>query len=320
MELKDGGVLSINSSPSFDPNLFASGIGRRQVGKYLHSSEAPMVNRGIRGQYPPGSIFKIVTALACLERKKINSTTAFECPGYFLIGGKRFHCWYEAGHGPQVLAQAFAHSCNVYFYNTGLLAGIDALSEKAIEFGFSKRTEVDLPEEKAGFVPSREWKKRAYDESWYDGETVNLAIGQGFLQVTPIQALVMAAAVASHGQLFKPHVIDKIEGIKVAERRTKSMEIKANHLNFIREGLDRVINSESGTGRLAKIEGVRIEGKTGTAQSGQNKTHAWFVGYAPAENPKVAMVVFLEHGGRGGVNAASLAGKLFKWLKQTAYL
>lgn len=320
MELGEGGILAINSAPSFDPNLFSSTKGRREVGRFLHDSRSPMVNRGIRGQYPPGSIFKIVTALAAFDRQRISPVSTFQCPGFSLIGGKLFHCWREAGHGPQSLSDAFAHSCNVYFYTAGLLAGVDAIYKKAVELGFSHETGIDLPGEKRGFVPSREWKEKAYAQSWYDGETANLAIGQGYLQTTPIQELVMIAAAATEGQIFKPHVIDKIEGIKVAERHARSLAVSSAYWKAVKNGLSEVINSDSGTGRLARVPGLRIAGKTGTAQSGQNKTHAWFVGYAPEDNPKIALVVFLEHGGRGGVAAANVAGSVFKWLKEARYL
>ena len=320
MELKEGGLLAINSSPSFDPNLFASNKGRKEVRQYLIDPLSPMVDRGVRGQYPPGSIFKIITALSALQNHGISPATSFNCPGYLIVGGKVFHCWKEGGHGPQSLAQAFAHSCNVYFYKTGLAAGIDALFAKAIEFGYSKPTGVDLPGEKEGFVPSREWKRQAFQAPWYEGETANLAIGQGYLQVTPIQALLMIAAVATKGELFKPHVIDRIEGMKVAEKHTRSLNIPLEDWKAVCDGLDQVINSDTGTGRLARLPDIRVSGKTGTAQSGQDKTHAWFVGFAPEENPKIAMVVFLEHGGRGGVNAATVASALFRWLKEASYL
>lgn len=320
MELGEGGILAMNSSPTFDPNLFATAAGRKGVGHYLTDKEAPMVNRGIRGRYPPGSIFKIVTAMAALGRHKISALTSFNCPGYLIVGGNRFHCWTQTGHGSLILAQAFEHSCDVYFYNVGLLAGIDAIDEKAREFGFSKPTGIDLPGEKEGFVPSRGWKRKVRQQGWFDGDTANIAIGQGYLQVTPIQALVMIAATAMNGEIFKPHVVDKIEGEKIANRHTQSMTEPARHWRSIKEGLDQVINSDAGTGRLARQPTVRVAGKTGTAQSGQDKTHAWFVGYAPEENPKIALVVFLENGGRGGVSAATLAGAIFKWLKEAAYL
>ena len=320
MELAEGGILAVNSSPSFDPNLFASVSGRKDVGKYLHDSGAPMVNRGIRGQFPPGSTFKVITALAALEDHKISSRTVFHCPGFMVIGGNRFRCWSDAGHGDQSLFEGFAHSCDVFFYNTGLLAGVDAIYEKSLAFGLSKPTGIDLPSEKKGFVPSRDWKRGTYHSTWYEGDTANLAIGQGYLQVTPVQALVMIAAVATNGQLFKPHVVDKIGGVKIAERNTKAMGVGLENWKLIKEGLDQVVNSSSGTGRLARVAGLHIAGKTGTAESGQEKTHAWFVGFAPVENPKIAMVVFLEHGGHGGVSAAQLASSVFAWLKESAYL
>jgi len=320
MELKEGGILSINSSPSFDSNLFASAKGRKGVDKYLHDPQAPMVNRGVRGQYPPGSIFKIITALAALEKGKISPTRSFNCAGLSIIGGNKFHCWNKDGHGPQSLTQGFAHSCNVYFYSVGLLAGADALFEKSLEFGFNQPTGVDLPGEKRGFVPSREWKRRTKKEFWYDGETANFSIGQGYLQVTPIQALGMISAIATRGEILRPHLIDKIDGEKAEARQVRFIPITPSYLNAVREGLDQVINSETGTGRLARQENVRVAGKTGTAQSGQHKTHAWFVGFAPEESPKIALVVFLEHGGRGGVAAASMAGAVFHWLKEASYL
>ncbi len=320
MELREGGLLALNSSPSFDPNLFASVNGRKDVGKYLHDAGAPMVDRGIRGQFPPGSTYKVITALAALENHKITDHTTFVCPGYMMIGGLRKHCWSEAGHGPQALTEAFAHSCDVFFYNTGLLAGVDAIYEKSMEFGLSQPTGIDLPSEKKGFVPSREWKKNILHSGWYDGDTANLAIGQGYLQVTPLQALVVISAVATSGQLFKPHLVDKIDGMKVAERHTKPIEGSPENWKYVQEGLDQVVNSSTGTGRLARVEGLRIAGKTGTAQSGKGEDHAWFVGFAPVEDPKVALVVFLEHGGHGGVTAAKVASSVFGWLKEAAYL
>lgn len=320
MELKEGGILALNSSPSFDPNLFASKRGRKEVGKYLKGEDAPMINRAIRGQYPPGSIFKIVTALAALDSHKMTSSTSVDCLGLFLLGSSRFHCWKEEGHGPQSLTQAFAHSCNVYFYTAGVNAGLEAIVNKALALGFYRLTGVDLPGERKGFVPSRQWKRNRRHEAWFEGETANLAIGQGYLQVTPAQALVMIAAAATDGQIFKPHLIDKIDGIKVAETQNKKTAIPDSYWKAVKNGLDAVVNSDSGTGRLARAPGVPIAGKTGTAQSGQDKTHAWFVGYAPVENPKIAMVVFLENGGRGGIAAAKVASALFEKLHEFHYV
>ncbi|MBI4433039.1 MAG: penicillin-binding protein 2 [Candidatus Omnitrophica bacterium] len=320
MDLKTGGLLSMNSAPSFDPNLFATARGRKDVGRYLVDPASPMVNRLIRGRYPPGSIFKIVTALAGLQEKKANPGRTFHCSGITTIGGKEFHCWNLQGHGAQALTQALAHSCNVYFYSLALLTGPDALSRKAVEFGFAKLTGIDLPGEKEGTVPSRDWKRKTLRAGWYDGDTANFAIGQGYLQVTPLQALSMVATVAREGQILKPHVAHKISGMVVAPVSQERVHLSSSDLNAVMEGLEAVIHSTSGTGRLARVEGLSIAGKTGTAQAGQGKTHAWFVGYAPADDPQIAMVVFLEHGGRGGVSAATLASSIFQWLKKAEYL
>jgi len=320
MELKEGGILSVNSSPSFDPNFFASVNGRKKVGKYLHDRSGPMVNRGIRGQFPPGSIFKMITALAALENHKIFKETVFHCPGFMMIGGNRFRCWSDAGHGTQSLSEAFAHSCDVFFYNTGLLAGVDAIREKCLAFGLSKPTGIDLPSEKKGLVPSKRWKLLTHQRAWHEGDTANLAIGQGYLEITPIQALVMIGAMATQGHLFRPHVVDKIDGMKITEGNATPVWIRPENWNLVKNGLDQVVNSPTGTGRLARVPGLRIAGKTGSAESGQKKTHAWFVGFAPLEHPKIAVVVFLEQGGHGGISAARMASSIFAWLKEAAYL
>ncbi len=320
MELAEGGILSMNSSPSYDSNLFASARGRKDVGRFLTGTRSPMMNRGIRGQYPPGSIFKIVTALAGLDSGKLKKHASYRCPGYLLIGGKRFICWQEGGHGEQQLTEALAHSCNVFFYLAGLSTGVDRIYSKAVEFGFSQKTGIDLPEEKKGLVPSREWKKKNKGQGWYDGDTANLAIGQGYLQVTPLQALVMAGAAATGGDRLVPHVIDKIDGVKVTERHGFKVPITRESRVAVKKGLDAVVNTETGTGRLARYPGLRVAGKTGTAQSGQAEDHAWFVGYAPAEDPRIAMVVFIENGGHGGVAAGSVAHSIWGYLKKERYL
>ncbi len=320
MDLNDGGVLALNSQPSFDPNLFASSRGRKGVGRYLHHPLSPMINRAIRGQYPAGSVFKIITAFAAFERNDHLRSAVYDCPGWTMVGGKRFRCWKIDGHGSQALTQAFAHSCNVYFYSMGMAAGVEAIHKKAVAFGLSKMTGVDLPGEKPGFVPSREWKEKEVAAPWYEGETANLSIGQGYLQMTPIQGLGVISAVATGGHILKPHLIDKIDGVRVAERRAASVSMPADDLRAVRAGLDAVVNSDTGSGRLARVEGLRISGKTGTAQSGQDKTHAWFIGYAPIDKPRVAMVVFLENGGIGGVAAATLASRVFHKLKELSYV
>ena len=322
MELATGGILAMNSSPSYDPNLFTSTRGRKDVGKYLKDSMSPMFNRSIQGQYPPGSIFKIITGLAALEPRKITEGSRFHCPGFYALGKRVFRCWNEKGHGSQGLTEAYAHSCDVFFYMTGLAAGVDAIHRKSVEFGFSVMTGIDLPHEKSGLVPSRAWKQKNRRDGWYDGDTLNFSIGQGFLQVTPIQALQMIATTATNGQRLRPHLVDKIDGLPVAERHASAVIITPEYLRAVKAGLDAVVNSDTGTGRLARIPGVRVAGKTGTSETGKKEgaTHAWFVGYAPAEHPKVALVVFLEYGGHGGVEAATVAHGVLEQLKEKGYL
>lgn len=319
MDLASGGLLCLTNSPSYDPNLFASTRGRREVGKFLSDKLAPMLNRALQGQYPPGSIFKIVTALAALEPGKIKLSASYNCPGFAVVGGKRFGCWREGGHGPQGLFEAYAHSCDVFFYMTGLAAGPDAIHDKAVEIGFSLVSGIDLPGEKKGLVPSRSWKRSKQKASWYDGDTMNFSIGQGYLLVTPMQALGMAVTMATDGQRLKPHLVEAIDGVKVAERHASAFVVTRKYLEAVKEGLDQVVNSDSGTGRLARVPGVRVAGKTGTAETHKEATHAWFVGYAPEEKPRYAFAVFLEFGGHGGVEAATLANALLSRMKEAGY-
>ncbi len=320
MDLASGGLLAMVNSPSYDSNLFSSSRGRKEVGKYFKDERSPMMNRAIQGQYPPGSIFKVITALAALESKKTVLNSTFSCPGFMIVGGKRFGCWKEGGHGTQNLYEAYAHSCDVFFYMTGRAAGPDAIHQKAVEFGYSLASGLDLPGERKGSVPSREWKKRRLHSAWYDGDTMNFSIGQGYLLVTPMQALGMAATMATKGLRIKPHLANKIDGMTVAERHSSPMEATPEYMAAVRKGLEEVVNSPTGTGRLAKIPGVRVAGKTGTAETHKDQTHAWFVGYAPADKPKVAFVVFLEFGGHGGLEAATLANALLLEIQKRGYL
>ncbi len=320
LNLQDGGVLALNSSPSYDPNLFASTRGRKDVGKYLDDRLSPMMDRAIQGQYPPGSIFKMITALAALEAHKIRIGSSFSCPGYMMVGGKKFRCWKEGGHGPQGLTDAFAHSCDVFFYSTGLMVGPDLIQKKAIEFGFGAAVGLDLPAEKNGLAPSQSWKQKTKRSAWFDGDTANYSIGQGFLQVTPLQSVSMVAVLALDGLRMTPHIVDKIGSVSVADHRVTTIPISAEYLQAVKQGMDAVVNHDTGTGRLARVAGVRVAGKTGTAETGKSETHAWFVGYAPAERPKIAMVVFLEYGGHGGVEAATIASAVMSKMKEMSYL
>ncbi len=272
----------------------------------------PLSNRAISGLYPPGSVFKIVTAAAALETKKITRATHFFCSGSYRLGKAKFDCWKEEGHGSQNIIQGFMNSCNVFFYNTGRAAGVDSIEAFAKIFGFGKPTGIALPDEVKGLVPGKAWKRIQRKGVWYEGETLNYAIGQGYLLVTPIQILDMMTAVANKGSLVKPYTVKRIDSSYIEAGKPKKIGLKSDTIRIIREGLLEVVNNEAGTGRRAKIEGVLVAGKTGTAQNPQGKTHAWFSGFAPFPDPKICLVVFLEHGGKGGLEPAEIAGGIFE--------
>lgn len=319
LDARDGGVLALVSSPAFNPNLFASSAGRKMVGEYFTDEHSPMLNRAVQSAYPLGSVFKIFTALAALGQKKITPATRFSCAGHLVVGGNKFGCWKEGGHGSQDLVEALAHSCDVYFYRTGLAVGPDSIRAMARLFGFDEKLGIDLPGERKGHVPSREWKKKKKRGGWYDGDTANFAIGQGFLQVTPLQAAAAVAA-AGTGELVRPHLVQKIDGVPVVSRHASAVPVPLKDLEDVRKGLLQVVQSDTGTGKAARVPGVIIAGKTGTAETGPGKpTHAWFAGYAPADKPQIAMCVFLEGGGHGGVEAAAIAHGAWQWLKDHQY-
>lgn len=314
MDPNNGEVLALASSPSFDPNIFIDPNKNDIVTGLLKSGSRPMINRAINGQYPPGSTFKIIVALAGLENKKINENTTFNCAGKFWVGNIEFDCWKEEGHGPQNLREAIAHSCNIYFYNLGRKVGPDILTEYAHKFGLGRPTGVDLAGEGKGFVPTVWWKKTAKRENWYEGETVNYSIGQGYLSATPLQMAEAISIFATEGNVPTPHLIKKIGNSAVAFK-PKTISISKNALKIIKEAMRQVVNSDTGTGQRARVEGIDIAAKTGTAQNPQGESHAWFVGYAPANNPKIAFAILIEHGGKGGLIAADLAKQILEFVR-----
>ncbi|MBI3615508.1 MAG: penicillin-binding protein 2 [Candidatus Omnitrophica bacterium] len=309
-----GEILALVSTPSFDPNAFVDPAREREVRASLHGVERPMFNRAVRSAVAPGSIFKPVVAYAALKAGKIRPDTIFVCPGYFELGRGLFHCWREEGHGPQTVTDALEHSCNVFFYQTGHRLGREGIAQAAHLFGLGSPTGIDLPKESKGFVPD-------HPTSWQEGDTISFAIGQGPLQVTPLQMLVLMSVIAEDGKVPQPHLVTDVEGEKgKSHPQPARLSLEPEPLSVVKIGLERVVNSPTGTGRLAQVSGVHAAGKTGTAQNPRGLPHAWFLGYAPVEHPKVSLVVFLEHGGRGGVSAAMVARDLFAYLKELEYL
>jgi penicillin-binding protein 2 len=314
----NGYILAMVSSPSYNPNIFINPTKKKniEINRIFNipPEDSPLINRAIQAIYPSGSVFKIVTAMTGLETQAITIASEFECPGYMRLGGRVFKCWYRSGHGGQNVVYAIKNSCNVFFYKTGLKVGIDNLSQYARKFGYGSLTGIELPSEEAGLVPDAQWKKKVYNERWYDGDTVPLAIGQGYLQVTPIQILRMASVIASGGYLLKPTLVSKIEEVEVNEPRMKKCDFKKENIDIIARGMGEVASSD-GTGKRAMVEGVSIAGKTATVQNPHGKTHAGFVCFFPRETPEYAMVVYIEHGGSGGYEAAGIARKIITYMR-----
>ena len=321
MDPKNGGVLALVSHPAFDPNIFVRPkMSDERLRLLKDRIGRPLSNRAISGLYAPGSVFKIVTASAALETRRITPNMHFFCNGSYKLGNAKFDCWKEEGHQSQNIVGGLTNSCNVFFYNAGRVTGVDAMEASAKIFGFGKPTGIDLPDEVKGLVPGRVWKKLYKKENWYEGETLNYAIGQGYLLVTPIQVLDMMTIMANKGSLVRPYLVKRTGSVNAAVYKQKNTGLKESTINKVREGLFEVVNNENGTGKRAKIDGVIIAGKTGTAQNPQGRTHAWFTGYAPYNDPRICLVVFLEHGGKGGLEPAEIARGIFEEARRKGYI
>lgn len=309
-----GEIYALVSKPNYDPNIFVTTKHRQDVVDILTNvnGDYPLLNRAISCSYPPGSVFKIVVALAGLQTNKISKSLSLNCGGAFVLGKARFKCWRKTGHGPQDIVEAIKNSCNVYFYQIGIRIGVGSIVRFADQFGFGRRTGIDLPGETKGILPTPAWKRRKIKESWYLGDTVNFAIGQGFLLVSPIQLLSMVAAVGNDGQRARPYLAEEIDGVVVSEEKKEKIKIDQKNIDIVKKGLEKVVNDPHGTGMKAKVKGVLIAGKTGTAQNQTKIDHGWFSGFAPVKEPEVAVLVFVEYGGKGGYEASKLAKLVFE--------
>ncbi|OGP76977.1 MAG: penicillin-binding protein 2 [Deltaproteobacteria bacterium RBG_16_49_23] len=334
MDPKTGGILAMVSKPSFDPSMFARNITAEEWRALLEHPFHPLQNKGIQGQYPPGSVFKIVTAIAGLETEAITPQTQMTCTGVFPYGNRNFRCWKEKGHGTLSLHRAIVESCDIFFYQVGLKVGVDAIAHYAGELGLGRKTGIPLPHEKAGIVPSTPWKKKRFGVSWYSGETLSFAVGQGYLNTTPLQLLMLISAVANGGRFYLPRVVERVEDIygkKLKEYPSEEIgraDISGKTLRIIQEALLGAVNEQGGTGGGSALKQVKVAGKTGTAQvvrmaadfkkGDMNRMplkfrdHAWFTAYAPFEDPQIAVAVLVEHGGYGGVAAAPIAKKVIE--------
>ncbi len=307
----NGEIIAMANSPSFDPESFVKKTASRQRQSYLSDPDAPLFNRAVSGEYPPGSVFKLITAIAGLSTKKINPTTVFFCPGEKLIGRRVFKCWSE--HGTQNLKEAIVHSCNVYFYTVGILTGAESLYEYAKVFNLGKRTGIDLPEESAGFLPNPRWQAEVNQQKWYQGDTANMAIGQGGLLLTPLQVVRMVSAIANSGYLVQPHLIRKVAEKRVIYKNPSKININPKYLLFLREAMRKVVEEETGTAHNINFADFAIAAKTGTAQIPEGRKHGWVVGFAPYTTPKIAFVIFMERS-QGGIAASEFAREFFNRL------
>ena len=332
LEVDTGAVVAMVSSPAFDPNSFARGLTSGEWRQLTDNEETPLHNRALQGQFPPGSTFKIVTALAALEEGVISPDRRLFCGASYEVGNRVLRCWNKHGHGHVNMHDALVQSCDVYFYRLAQRLGVDKIARYARGFGFGAPTGIELDGESPGLVPDRAWKKRRFGTPWYPGETPMVAIGQGFLGVTPLQMASLAATVANGGTVYRPWFVRRVlspEGQVMEEYgpvRKTALDLKDRSLAVVRRALFDVVHHQRGTGKRARSGMVEVAGKTGTAQVVQMpgevvksedlpypvRDHAWFVAYAPAGDPEIAVATLVEHGGHGGAAAAPITREVIE--------
>jgi penicillin-binding protein 2 len=316
---RNGEVLALASRPEFDPNLFVSGISVQNWNKLLNDKAKPMQNRAIQGQYPPGSVFKIVTALAALDGKVVDPDKTLLCRGIYWYKTWPYRCWKNFGHGWVNLHRALVESCDVYFYQLGLQVKVDRLYRAARAFGLGSKTRIDLDGESSGLVPNARWKEATQHMPWFPGNTIQMSIGQGYLLTTPIQMLNLTCAMATNGTVYQPHLLYQILDERTGQPRMEyrleellTVPFQKDDISLVKKSLEQVVESTGGTGKKARISGIEIAGKTGTSENPHGENHAWFTAYAPVEDPRVAIIVLVENGGEGGVVAAPIAKRVIE--------
>jgi len=335
LDPQTGRILALVSSPAFDPDAFATGIDNKEWEALNDPVSRPLQNKALQGRYAPASTLKIVVAAAALQEGIVTRNTSFECASRFRLGKSSFRCWDWRGHGQTNLYKALVESCDIYFYQVGLKLKNEKIVKYANAFGLGSKTGIDLPNESPGFIATPDWKLKKYNEPWQEGETLITAIGQGFTLVTPLQMACLTSAVANGGTLYSPVYLEKLTGpdghiFASFESDPKGkLPISESNLRIIKRALVGAVNDEKATGNKCKLPDVLVAGKTGTAQViGQAKRrqdkkldwkyrdHAWFVAYAPADKPELAVAVLCEHAGHGGSVAAPIARKVFeKWFQ-----
>jgi len=340
MNPQTGEILAMVSLPSYDNNLFIGGISEEDYAQLSEDPHHPLVNHAISGLYPPGSIFKVVTAVAGLEQGIVNRRSVIFCPGTIWIPhrfapdnpelAQPFNCWHEDGHRSLSMVEAIAQSCDIYF---GVLAGgygefqglgQEALHNYALLFGLGEPTGTDLPGESTGLVPDETWKRLTYGETWVTGDTYNVAIGQGFILATPLQILNAVAAIANDGRLYRPQLVREVRDVEgnmvkpFSPELIRELPVSSETIAMVRQGMRGAVTH--GTARGAGLGGVAVAGKTGTAEypgrrdwEGNLPTHAWFTAFAPSDDPQIALVVFVEGGGEGSTVAVPIAAEILSY-------
>lgn len=326
MDVTNGDIICAASSPSFDPNLFVRGISHADYNLLMENDHRPLANKAVSGAYPPGSTFKMVTALAALEAGVVTPDTRVRCPGYIEFGGRRFHCWKRAGHGSVNLERSLSESCDVFYYDIAQKVGIDKIAEMGRKLGLGQRFDIPMSAVTDGIMPDKQWKLERHKQDWRIGDTINASIGQGYVLTSPLQLSVMAARIAS-GRAVMPRLVRMVNDKEVSVAEAPSLGITAEYLAAIQQGMNKVVNGEQGTAKSSRIvePTLAMAGKTGTSQvrnitaaereagvisnddlPWDRRDHALFVGFAPVDAPRYAVAVVVEHGGGGSTAAAPI--------------
>lgn len=327
IDCEHGDILACSSAPTFDPNLFVRGISVKDYNLLTGNKYRPLASKTVQGLYPPGSTFKMITAMAALEAGLIGPDETVYCPGHLTVSGRRFHCWKRAGHGWVDLQTSLKRSCDVYYYDLAIKVGIEKISAMAKRFGLGVKHDVPMSAVAQGLAPTMDWKQSTYSDAWRVGDTVNVSIGQGFMLTSPMQLAVMTARLAT-GRAVSPRLIKSVDGVEQPSRGGESLGMNENNLRKMRRAMNAVVNDRRGTAYGSRIidDTMRMAGKTGTSQvrnitaaerragvirnedlPWERRDHALFVNFAPIEAPKYAVAVVVEHGGGGSKAAAPIA-------------
>ena len=330
MDIHNGAILSMASFPNFNANKVIKKPNKEYWETLLNNPLSPLTDRSVQGLYAPGSTFKMIVAIAALKHGIINSKNLVSCKGKITFGDRLFHCWKTKGHGEMNITSAIQESCDVFFYNLSIKVGIDKIAEVAKDFGLGQTYPIKLLNQKKGIIPSKKWKKEKLNKDWYGGETLIAAIGQGYVLTTPLQLAVMTSRIASEGKKIIPSIIKK-----PLNKEFLSMKKYASTLKIIKDAMFKVVNEKKGTANKSRSLNFKFSGKTGTSQvkkitlaeresddfrnieiKWKNRDHALFVGYMPADNPKFAISVVIEHGGSGASTAAPIAKNIFNFINE----